>query len=201
MSPGGASATIGRFRATWIPACCSDRRSSSSRARGTCCAASPAYPATSSTWATASCRRHRSQASNALSTRCTNSAPDIADPPPRRYVLYGFISLAVRLPGAACGLQQRLANTLFDGGLRMEKQDVFGARSRLGDHAIYRLDRLQQAGIAQIDRLPYTIRILLENVLRNCDGYLVREEDVVALARWQPQDLPASEVPFIPARI
>ena len=61
--------------------------------------------------------------------------------------------------------------------------DPFGARSKLGEHYIYRLDRLTQIGaVPALDRLPFSIRILLESVLRNCDGYLVTEDDVRRLA-------------------
>ena len=49
---------------------------------------------------------------------------------------------------------------------------------------LYRLSRLETAGLCEIERLPYSIRVLLESVLRNLDGTLVREEDVRNLAAW-----------------
>ena len=48
------------------------------------------------------------------------------------------------------------------------------------------LPLLEKKGIAHISRLPVSLRILLESVLRNLDGQRIREEDVEALARWQP---------------
>ncbi len=80
--------------------------------------------------------------------------------------------------------------------------DPFGARSKLGEHYIYRLDRLTQSGVAPaLDRLPFSIRILLEAVLRNCDGYLVTEDDVRRLATWNAAAPEASELPFLPGRV
>jgi aconitate hydratase len=55
--------------------------------------------------------------------------------------------------------------------------------------------------LAQIDRLPFSIRVLLENVLRNIDDHLVKEEDVRRLARWNAQAPELVELPFIPARV
>ncbi len=84
----------------------------------------------------------------------------------------------------------------------MSKQsNSFGARAKLGEHVIYRLDRLAQAGLApDLDHLPFSIKILLEDLLRNEDGYLVKAEDVKRLAVWNAA-APASEVPFMPARV
>lgn len=63
------------------------------------------------------------------------------------------------------------------------KQNTFGARALLGDHVIYRLDQLSKTGVApHLDRLPFSIRILLEALLRNEEGYLVTRDDVTRLA-------------------
>ncbi len=83
-------------------------------------------------------------------------------------------------------------------------KNSFGARARLGDYSIYRLDRLASADIApHLDRLPFSIKILLEAVLRNCDGYLVAEDDVKRLAQWSPSPAAGEggELPFLPARV
>ncbi len=81
--------------------------------------------------------------------------------------------------------------------------DPFGARDTLStrSHTVsyYRLDRLAARGVAGVDRLPFTIKILLENLLRRCDGRLVAEEDVLALARWDPSA--QRELAFLPARV
>jgi len=89
--------------------------------------------------------------------------------------------------------------------MHKEHFDTFGARSqmRLDDEqvVIYRLEALETAGLTQIARLPYAIRVLLENVLRHCDGRLVTEEDVRAVAQWRPNVPEPREVPFMPARV
>ena len=85
------------------------------------------------------------------------------------------------------------------------KFDPFGARDtfQLGNRSIgiFRLSRLQDAGLGQVDHLPYSIRVLLEAVLRNCDGQIVVEEDVRNLASWDAKDPAKVEIPFKPARV
>jgi aconitate hydratase len=66
---------------------------------------------------------------------------------------------------------------------------------------IYSLRHLDEAGLADTQRLPYAIRILLENLLRYYDGDVVRWDDIVALARWSPQTVPSVEIPFRPERV
>jgi aconitate hydratase len=83
--------------------------------------------------------------------------------------------------------------------------DPFGARDTFdtgsGRAAIYRLARLEDAGLTRISRLPYSIRVLLESVLRNCDGYQVTADDVKRLAGWTAGSASQGEVPFKPARV
>ena len=78
-------------------------------------------------------------------------------------------------------------------------RDVFD--SGAGPVGIYRLSKLEDAGLTRLGALPYSIRVLLESVLRNCDGYQVSEDDVRNLAGWQPVRQAAIEVPFKPARV
>ena len=54
------------------------------------------------------------------------------------------------------------------------------------DVAYYSLPALQEAGVSQVNRLPVSIRMILESVLRNCDGQRITEADVRALANWKP---------------
>ena len=81
----------------------------------------------------------------------------------------------------------------------------FGARATLDlgsvSAAIYRLDVLEQAGLARLDRLPFSIRILLENALRHCGQGAVTEDHVRQLAAWRPDTAGQGEVPFMPARV
>ena len=66
---------------------------------------------------------------------------------------------------------------------------------------LYSLPALEAAGVGNISRLPVSIRIVLESVLRNCDGNKVTEQHVRELANWQPNAQRSAEIPFIVARI
>jgi aconitate hydratase len=67
--------------------------------------------------------------------------------------------------------------------------------------SLYSLPALEAAGIGNISRLPVSIRIVLESVLRNCDGKKVTEAHVRQLANWQPKASRTEEIPFVVARI
>jgi aconitate hydratase len=60
---------------------------------------------------------------------------------------------------------------------------------------------LERAGLGKISRLPVSLRIVLESLLRHCDGRRVKEEDVRALAGWRPKAERVEEIPFVVARI
>jgi aconitate hydratase len=83
--------------------------------------------------------------------------------------------------------------------------DPFGARATFttgrGSAGIYRLAKLEELGLGQVSRLPFSIRVLLEAVLRNCDGHQVTESDVQNLAAWQAAAPAKLEIPFKPARV
>ncbi|MFK7822315.1 MAG: aconitate hydratase AcnA, partial [Planctomycetaceae bacterium] len=83
--------------------------------------------------------------------------------------------------------------------------DAFGALSTLstkgGDVQFYSLGKLHDDGLTNIHKLPYSIRVLLEAVLRNVDGFVVSEEDVKRLAGWDAKNPKPSEVPFKPGRV
>jgi aconitate hydratase len=85
------------------------------------------------------------------------------------------------------------------------KVDTFGTRGTFdtgnGQAVIYRLSALSAQGIGHIDRLPFSIRILLENALRNLDNYEVTAEAVTAIANWNAADPGEVEIPFKPARV
>lgn len=83
--------------------------------------------------------------------------------------------------------------------------DNFGARSVLktssGDLSYYSLSRLSESGIGNVEALPYSIRVLLESVLRNVDGFIVNDEDVTKLASWNAPAPEECELPFKPGRV
>ncbi|MEM9774154.1 MAG: aconitate hydratase AcnA [Chloroflexota bacterium] len=86
----------------------------------------------------------------------------------------------------------------------MAKTDVFGARTPFpGKDGVsyYRLAKLQEDGIANIDRLPFSIKILLEAVLRNHDDYIINADDVKKLANWLAVEEERQEVAFSPGRV
>ena len=80
--------------------------------------------------------------------------------------------------------------------------DSFGARSTLtvggDDLTIYRLDAVRDG---HANRLPYSLKILLENLLRHEDGRDITHEDIIALANWQPNAAPSTEISFTPSRV
>ncbi|MEN1679384.1 MAG: aconitate hydratase AcnA [Planctomycetota bacterium] len=84
--------------------------------------------------------------------------------------------------------------------------DPFGARDKFetgaGQAELFRLAKLEEAGLTKVDALPFSVRVLLESVLRNCDDYVVTQDDVKALAAWgDSKGSAAVEVPFKPARV
>ncbi|HSJ71201.1 MAG TPA: aconitate hydratase AcnA [Acidimicrobiia bacterium] len=81
--------------------------------------------------------------------------------------------------------------------------DPFAARhvidTPLGSREVFRIDALRDMG--DVDSLPYSIKVLLESVLRNHDGHVVRDEDVRAVAQYDASKVGATEVAFKPARV
>ncbi len=69
-----------------------------------------------------------------------------------------------------------------------------------GKAVIFEVNRISELGLGDYEELPYSIRVLLENVVRNYDGYVVRDEDVEAVARWA-KFAGKKEIPFHPARV
>ena len=86
-----------------------------------------------------------------------------------------------------------------------DAQNEFGARETMfagADEAvIYRIQKLEEDGIAAVSRLPYSIKILLEAALRQCDGFEITRDDVERIANWSPETAGKSEIPFKPSRV
>ncbi|WP_345714319.1 aconitase family protein, partial [Kineococcus glutinatus] len=82
----------------------------------------------------------------------------------------------------------------------MSSQNSFGAKASLSvadrQYAIYRL-----AAVEGADRLPFSLKVLLENLLRTEDGANITAEHIRALAGWDPQAEPDTEIQFTPARV
>src|SRR5215469_4202085 len=86
----------------------------------------------------------------------------------------------------------------------MPSQDSFGAAGTLAaggrTYSIFRLAALEGAGLAKLHRIPYSIKVLLENLLRFEDGATVKRSDIDYVAAWDPS-APAREINFRPARV
>src|SRR2546427_1840383 len=86
----------------------------------------------------------------------------------------------------------------------MTTANSFGARAPLktagATFEIFRLDALERRGLP-VARLPYSLRILLENLLRREDGRTVAPAEIERLARWDPNKTPDDEIAFMPARV
>ncbi len=84
-------------------------------------------------------------------------------------------------------------------------QDLFGVKTTFstgkGAAYLYKLETLEKNGVGAISRLPFSIKVLLESVVRNCNNYDVTEEAVQHLANWDPKKQSPAEVPFKPARV
>ena len=78
-------------------------------------------------------------------------------------------------------------------------QEFSTAAGRKGQ--FYSLPQLEKEGVGPISRLPVSIRIVLESVLRNFDGKKIREADIRSLANWKPNSVRTEEIPFVVARI
>src|SRR6185312_9251449 len=85
----------------------------------------------------------------------------------------------------------------------MASKNNFGALASLRandrDYTIYRLDALEKAGVAKLSRVPFSIKVLLENLLRFEDDRTVKSSDIEYVAKWQKA--PAQEINFMPARV
>jgi aconitate hydratase len=86
----------------------------------------------------------------------------------------------------------------------MSSQNSFGSKGQLStggqSYEIFRLAPLEKAGAAKLSRIPYSIKILLENLLRFEDGATVKQSDIEYVAAWDPS-VPAREINFRPARV
>ncbi|MBN8251333.1 aconitate hydratase AcnA [Priestia flexa] len=87
----------------------------------------------------------------------------------------------------------------------MTKKDVFNARSSFtvngSTYNYYRLQALEEAGLGAVSKLPYSIKVLLESVLRQVDGRVITKEHVENLAKWGTDEIQEVDVPFKPSRV
>ncbi|MEX0332320.1 MAG: aconitate hydratase AcnA [Puniceicoccaceae bacterium] len=81
------------------------------------------------------------------------------------------------------------------------ENDPFSVRKPFRDGELYSLPALEERGLGAIARLPVSIRVVLESILRNCDGQRVTKADVEALAAYNPRNPGTKEIPFVVSRI
>src|SRR5256884_9766859 len=67
--------------------------------------------------------------------------------------------------------------------------------------SFYSLPEVEKQGLGKVSRLPVSLRIVLESLVRNLDGKRVREQDIRALAAWKPKAERTEEIPFVVARV
>ena len=79
--------------------------------------------------------------------------------------------------------------------------NTLGTLKNLQGYHYYSLPSLEEQGIAKISRLPISIRIVLESILRNCDGLKIKESDAISLAKWEDQGRKGGDVPFVVSRV
>jgi aconitate hydratase len=84
-------------------------------------------------------------------------------------------------------------------------QDYFASKknitTREGDFSFFSLPRLEEQGLTRLDRLPFSVKILLESVLRQCNGKEISPGDVTNIASWKPKPKERLSFPFRPARV
>ncbi|MEI7657323.1 MAG: aconitate hydratase AcnA [Phycisphaerae bacterium] len=87
----------------------------------------------------------------------------------------------------------------------MSRPDPFKARATLSTknrtYTYYDLGALSRQRIGHVEKLPFSIRVLLESMLRNLDGFVVTADDVAGLANWNAKAPAKEEIPFMPARV
>ena len=85
------------------------------------------------------------------------------------------------------------------------QRDYFGAQTDLqtGSHkyTFYRLSKLEQDGLLRLEQFPFSIKILLESLLRQCNENEITRQDVIHLAGWQPQQQTRPSLPYLPGRV
>jgi aconitate hydratase len=83
--------------------------------------------------------------------------------------------------------------------------DLFGSKNKIitshGEYIIFDLKKLERDGITQLSHLPFSIKILLESMLRQCNGREITREDVINLTCWAPNPAERPAMPFSPARV
>src|SRR5579863_7002539 len=148
----------------------------------------------------ARCGRRRGPPRHAARARARRHARTVRRLLPRRAVSgRRRHRKALQLAPAACGTRNHLYSTTFGGGIMT---DSFKARTTLKvGGAQYEILSLEALKARNVGRLPFSLKILLENLLRFEDGVNVTKNDIDALLQWDPKAQPSHEIAFTPARV
>jgi aconitate hydratase len=100
-------------------------------------------------------------------------------------------------------VQAKIGKELFD--MALARKNSFGTREALKvdgrEYDIFALDALEKKGVGAVSRLPFSLKVLLENLLRQEDGRFVKPAEIEALANWKPGSAVRTEIAFMPARV
>jgi aconitate hydratase len=83
--------------------------------------------------------------------------------------------------------------------IKSKVKEIFN--TSLGAVSLYNIIKLEELGFGKIEKLPYSLRILLENILRNLDGKIITKDHLVSLTSWDRESLKVQEIPYIPSRV
>ena len=86
-------------------------------------------------------------------------------------------------------------------GIELKSKLKEKLESKIGAAIIYNIQKLTDLELGDITRLPYSLRILLENMVRNLDNKIITKEHVLALSKWVPNSKDKAEIPYIPSRV
>ena len=102
-------------------------------------------------------------------------------------------------------VESKHARERTDNPMASPRKNSFGARETLTvdgrAYDIFALDALEEKGVGAVSRLPFSLKVLLENLLRQEDGRTVKSAEIEALAAWKPGSAVRTEIAFMPARV
>ncbi|MCB1140371.1 MAG: aconitate hydratase, partial [Leptospiraceae bacterium] len=85
--------------------------------------------------------------------------------------------------------------------MSIKDASLHSLKTSSGEVKIHRLDIIEKEGLGSLDKLPFSIRVLLETAIRNLDGYRVEEDDVKSVASYNAANPSSREFPYLPGRV
>src|SRR5256884_534248 len=134
---------------------------------------------------------NRTDAQGTQKFRVRRRVQTVAAQPPARRCDFGYDRKLL-------SRSERIARMAINAGNSFRSRDKLNVGAQTFE--VHRLELLEDQGVTELAKLPFSLRILLENLLRFEDGRFVHAEDIQALARWKP-GAPEKEIAFMPARV